>query len=267
MTVENQTAGPTYLFGDTDVAAARLRLLAEVFAPSTREFLGRLGVDCARRVVDLGCGPGYTTRLIAEVFPQAVVLGLDSSPHFISLARQTPTERVEFVIADVTASLPSGPYDLIYARYLLTHIARPREAIASWSKQLSKGGVIAIEENEWIHTTQPAFARYLEIVEAMLANGGQRLYIGAELAREQTWASMTVVHSEVVPLAARDSDTARMFVMNIANWRHQPYIERKFATSEIDSLRTELERLTQVDQNASSIQFGQRRLALARDKT
>src|SRR6266436_2669560 len=63
-----------YTFGDTDIAARRLELLAHVFEHSTRAFLreapaARLGLaqNLAQKIaIDLGCGPGFTTHLIAK---------------------------------------------------------------------------------------------------------------------------------------------------------------------------------------------------------
>jgi trans-aconitate 2-methyltransferase len=255
-------AAESYLFGDSELAARRLRLLAEVFAESTRELCARLAAYNPRKIVDVGCGPGYTTRLLAEVFSQARVLGIDSSSRFIEIASQIPTERVEYWVADAAQLLPGGSHDLIYSRYLLTHIANPREVIARWSDALSDGGLIVIEENEWIHTTVPAFSKYLEIVAAMLAQSGQRLYIGAELAAEPLNAPLSEELSEVVPIPARDVDAAGMFLMNIPSWRHQPFIEQNLPKSELDALVNDLEQIAQGDPAPSSIEFGRRRLVL-----
>ena len=55
-----------YTFGDTDVAATRLRLLHESFGPGSVAFLSDVATpDAGARVaVDLGCGPGRTTRML-----------------------------------------------------------------------------------------------------------------------------------------------------------------------------------------------------------
>src|SRR5690242_278432 len=71
-----------YLFGDTDRAAVRLQVLAEVFAESSRAFLQDVVKMPPRLVLDLGCGPGYTTRLLDETTQCARAVGLEYSEHF-----------------------------------------------------------------------------------------------------------------------------------------------------------------------------------------
>jgi trans-aconitate 2-methyltransferase len=258
------TGQPAYQFGDTLPAAERLRLLAEVFKSSTRRFLARLPGDDVRRVVDLGCGPGCTTRLLVDLFPSATVVGLDSSPYFIELAGQAPTERMQFTVADVTQPLAGGPYDLAYCRYLLTHLTDPWAALDLWNQSLSDGGVLAIEENEWIRTTQPAFARYLEIVTAMLADSGQRLYVGGELDAVRARPHLLKRSSELSPVQVTDREAARMFLPNLDTWRTRPYVQQNVSASELDELRDELARLAKDSSGRCSITFGLRQLAFER---
>jgi hypothetical protein len=69
-----------YAFGDSTPAARRLALLAEVFEPTSRAFLDHVGTRLAGPpglAVDLGCGPGHTTRLLSSVLGRGV-LGLTS---------------------------------------------------------------------------------------------------------------------------------------------------------------------------------------------
>ncbi len=260
------TAGSdrSYLFGDTDLAAARLRFLAEVFAPSTRAFLEELKPLAPGRIGDLGCGPGYTTQLLAEVFPQATVVGLDNSESFVARARQAPRQRIEFAVADITRDLPGGPFDLLYSRYLLTHVARYEETVQRWAGQLAPRGVIAIEENEWIETSEPAFRQYLAIVEAMLADGGKKLYVGAELDAIAKWPGLEKRLSEVVPIEVADPVVANMFVPNLQTWRQQPYVRDHYSVGEITRLEAQLQAIAHSGGTVSSITFGRRRLVLGR---
>lgn len=256
-------ASRAYLFGDSDLASARLRLLAQVFEPSSRAFLSRLPGSAPRRIADLGCGPGYTTGLLAETFPKAHVLGLDNSAAYIEQARQVVKSGVEFQQADALAPLPSGPFDLIYCRYLLTHVPRATDAIAGWAGQLNLGGRIAVEENEWILSERPAFSRYLSIVEAMLAEGGKQLYLGAELHGWQH-ERVSLASSELVSIAISDRDAADMFRMNVPAWREQPFVRAHWSPREIDALHEELAAIAASDSPASSIVFGRRRIVFRR---
>src|SRR5260221_11846563 len=86
----------TYTFGDNDLAAERLRILARAFEPTSRAFLTHVrasayGSDgAAAHAVDLGCGPGYTTRLVREVVAAALTTGVDRSPRFLARAALRP---------------------------------------------------------------------------------------------------------------------------------------------------------------------------------
>ncbi|MEX2111910.1 MAG: class I SAM-dependent methyltransferase [Pirellulales bacterium] len=264
MTSQSAHQVSTYQFGDSDLAAERLRRLAAVFEPSSRAFLQSLSIAAPRAIADLGCGPGYTSRMLAEVFPTARVLGIDSSPQFVAIAERSPAERVCYAVADVAQSLPSGPFDVIYCRYLLTHLTEPLAAIARWSERLRPGGLLCIEENDSIRTTQPAFAQYLAIVEAMLADAGQKLYVGLDLDRNATGKRLRKQSSRVVPVGVTERAAAEMFLPNLATWRDRPFARQRYAVEELDRLRDDLQRLVDENSTVRSISFGLRRLVLQR---
>src|SRR5579875_2115802 len=58
---------PGYAFGDSDAAAERLGMLAELFDAPSRSLLRSLGGARIGLAIDLGCGPGHTTRLLADL--------------------------------------------------------------------------------------------------------------------------------------------------------------------------------------------------------
>ena len=64
------------------------------------ELLARVDASEPRTVVDLGCGPGNLTRLLAERWPGATVTGLDSSPQMIEAARRD-VPGIAFEVADL----------------------------------------------------------------------------------------------------------------------------------------------------------------------
>jgi trans-aconitate 2-methyltransferase len=152
---------PQYLFGDNDNAAQRLELLARVYHESTRAFLCKAtGYKHSPLALDLGCGPGFTTRLIADTLLCDRVIGLDSSKAFINLAWANSGERLSFWEHDVTATpFPWGRANLIFSRFLLTHLRDPEAVVANWASQLERCGLVLLEETEAIsHTRTSLYA-------------------------------------------------------------------------------------------------------------
>ena len=86
-----------------------------------------------RLALDLGCGPGFTTRLLSRIARPERTVGVDRSEAFLSRARASSAAGEEYVAADVAvvplqiARLGERP-DLIYARFLASHLPEPEQA-------------------------------------------------------------------------------------------------------------------------------------------
>jgi trans-aconitate 2-methyltransferase len=79
-----------------------------------RDLLAQLPLRSPRRVIDLGCGPGNSTALLLERYPQAQVIGLDSSPDMLRQARER-LPNCEFAQADLADWSPQERTDLLFA--------------------------------------------------------------------------------------------------------------------------------------------------------
>ena len=73
------------------------------------DLLQRVGATDPRRVVDLGCGPGTLTALLVSRWPDAEVVGVDSSPEMVARARGSEADGVRFALGDVRAWLAASP--------------------------------------------------------------------------------------------------------------------------------------------------------------
>ncbi len=94
-----------------------LRFEDERTRPSL-DLLQGVRLTAPARCIDLGCGPGNSTELVAARFPDAEVTGLDSSADMIEKARKR-LPRLSFVQADLAGWAPEERYDLIFANAVL----------------------------------------------------------------------------------------------------------------------------------------------------
>jgi trans-aconitate 2-methyltransferase len=138
--MDRDSAAPSYAFRDHDLAARRLALVAETFAPLTSAFLNEAVTGQPSVAIDLGCGLGHSTRIISTVATPQRTIGLDQSEAFLAGARETTTGNVEFIVHDVTQlPLPGEPADFLFCRFLLVHLPEPR-APASALANAAKAG-------------------------------------------------------------------------------------------------------------------------------
>ena len=123
--------------------AQYLRFARERLRPAI-DLLGRVPLDQARRVVDLGCGTGNVTAILRQRFPDADVLGVDGSEDMLAKARAgVPDARFE--TADFATWTPATPPDLIYSNAAL-HWANGHEALfPRLVSLLAPGGVLAVQ--------------------------------------------------------------------------------------------------------------------------
>lgn len=203
-----------YAFGDTNLARERLGLVADTFEAPTRALLGELPVDTHRYVLDMGCGPGYTTALLREFIPHSFTTGIDASPAMVAEAAERVPD-AHFVVGDVAAPL-TLPAHFVYSRLLLGHLPEPAGALAHWAAALRPGGIVVCEEPVRYRSADAVFARYEDAVTAVVAARGATLWAGPVLDADPPSCRRMLdrVVSHPVP-AAR---AAAMFWRNAATW-------------------------------------------------
>jgi SAM-dependent methyltransferase len=142
-----------YVLATGDAAANRLRILHNVYGPGARELLVRAGIQPGMSVVDLGCGVGMTTQLLAElVGPAGEVVGVDYSAAQVEQARAllpAKFSNVRFVEASATdTGLPREAFDLVYSRFLLIHLQDPESALREMHELLKPEGIFTVEDGD-----------------------------------------------------------------------------------------------------------------------
>lgn len=106
------------------------------------ELLTRIGARAPRTVVDLGCGPGNMTRLLGERWPDAAILGLDTSPEMIQAARAA-APGIDFRVEDVRDWLPEEPVDVLFSHATLQWVPGHLELLPRLVGAVAPGGWFA----------------------------------------------------------------------------------------------------------------------------
>jgi tRNA (cmo5U34)-methyltransferase len=96
------------------------------------------------RVLELGIGTGETTRRLLERYPDAEVIGLDSSPEMVFRAREM---EIEVRLARMEDPLPDGPWDLVISVLSVHHLDAERKRdlfrrVREQSRSLVLGDVV-----------------------------------------------------------------------------------------------------------------------------
>lgn len=248
-----------YAFGDTEIAAARLRLAANVFQPEMVRLIER-APSRPGLAYDLGCGPGHTTRIVAGTARPGRTVGLDTSTRFIEMARAQPMAGVEYLEHDVTLPpFPCGPADLLFSHFLLSHLPDPRTALTAWISQLRPAGLLLLDEVSDIWTTHPVFMRYLEMVERVVDAAGGQLYAGKTMERAVADSAADIVSSELVEHPVSTAQAAAMFRLNLAVWGETPAAQASFPAGSVAEIAGELDGLA-VSQSQHDVVWGMRQV-------
>lgn len=107
-------------------------------------FLHFAGSPGDERVLDVGCGTGVLSQAIAQIAPDARVLGVDMSAPYVALARQNLGDIAEFLVGDACQlQLPDSSFDRVLSLLMLHFVPDPARAIAEMRRVCRPGGVVA----------------------------------------------------------------------------------------------------------------------------
>ena len=109
-----------------------------------RDLLTQVPLQQPGRIVDMGCGPGNSTELLVKRYPDAHIVGLDSSPAMLAEARlRLPL--AEFAEADASIWAPPAGTDLVFANAIYQWVPDHLTAFRRVLGGLADGGVLAVQ--------------------------------------------------------------------------------------------------------------------------
>ncbi len=216
-----------YVLRGGDQGAERLRLLAAVKWPTTKTLLERVGLRPGLRCLDVGCGVGTVTLRMAEaVLPHGRVTGLDFDEHCVELARAAALQlglEVEFKAGRASKLDDQAQYDLVFGRFLLTHLAAADTALDGMVRAARPGGTVVVEDIQFTgHFSEPAcpaFERYLTLYQDVVRRRGGDPNIGPRLLGMCLDAGLTDVEFEVIQPTYRHGEGKQMAAVTMEHIR------------------------------------------------
>ena len=168
----------------------RLRILSAVMGPATRALLAEVGIPPGSSCLDVGCGGGdVTVELARAAGSSGRAVGVDLDQTILELARRDAERQgianVAFETRDVTEWKPDEPFDVVYVRFLLSHLADPRSVVEAMRACLRPGGAVVVEDVDFRgHFSEPdcpALRRYVELYTKSVQSRGADPNIGPRL--------------------------------------------------------------------------------------
>jgi trans-aconitate 2-methyltransferase len=111
------------------------------------DLVARIEAHDVRSVVDLGCGPGVLTLLLAERWPAAEVTGVDSSPEMVATAAalDAPAGRVTFLEGDLRSWRPAEPVEVLVSNAALQWVPEHLDLLEDLVARVTPGGWLAFQ--------------------------------------------------------------------------------------------------------------------------
>jgi len=249
-----------YTFGTSQAAADRLNKIAEFFNPLAKDFIKQFVHRQIKIALDLGCGPGFTTHMLKQATNSKDTYGLDLSNSFLKLARKQYPEYT-FLKHNVTVVPFPVNADIIYTRFLLSHLNKIVTTIDNWAGELNEDGILCIEEVEDIFTDITVFKEYLEANKGLIANQGAKLYIGKTLGNARY--KNKVIYNKSVLLPVSNYQAASWFYPNTINiWKKEKFIKKLFNKNKRNAISIKLKNIMMNKNNNSDITWKMRRIVL-----
>lgn len=221
----------------------RLRVLGRVMQPNTLALLQRAGVGPGLDCLDVGCGGGDVSRDLARlVGPRGTVVGLDLDATKLDLARaeSSGVDNLEYRVGDVTGGLGTAAYDVVYTRFVLTHLRDPVAALAHMREALRPAGRLIVEDIDYrgsfCEPEVAEFERYEEIyVETARRNGGDP-DIGLRLPQMLVEAGFEHVRPQVVQPAGLEGESKVLPALTLENIKAMAVRHEVATAEEVDRL-------------------------------
>jgi ubiquinone/menaquinone biosynthesis C-methylase UbiE len=181
-----------YILGNRDSEIARLEIQANLFEALTKQTLLNAGLKKGFSCIDIGCGSGSVTRLMAKMVGKTGhVVGVDMDDRYLHYCNRSITSRqnIEFIHDDICKSRlhMKERFDIVYSRFTFHHLPDRKEALRSMKRLAKKHGIVMIQDldhapGSWLcYPENKVFNTLRKVYVALLKKGGGDPLAGRKL--------------------------------------------------------------------------------------
>lgn len=141
----------TYLLGHSSPELERLQRQAQFYEPLTAQALYLAGIQPGMRVLDIGCGAGDVSLLLARMIgPTGEIIAVDTSAEALAVAERrlasAGIENVHLIEDDIATIQLDAPVDAVVGRLILMHVQDPVGVLRNLSRALGPSGLLLMQE-------------------------------------------------------------------------------------------------------------------------
>lgn len=227
----------------------RLRILSRLMRPTSLDLLQRAGIRPGMACLEVGCGGGDLAFDLARmVSPGGRIIATEIDEIKLDIARREAEAQqisnIEFKLADVTQDELEQEFDLVHARFVLTHLPTPEHALTRMRRALRPGGIIAVEDIDFrgyfCHPDCGAVRRYVDLYTQTVRRRGGDPNIGPRLPALLSGAGFEAVQMNVVQQAGTLGEVKLITPITMENIAEAVVAEGLASQAEIDEIVAEL---------------------------
>lgn len=205
---------------DAAFQTERLRQQAQAVRALEAGILRSAGIRPDHDVLELGCGPGFVSDLLAELVPDGSLHAVEPSPVLLAQVEGNVRKKPAGGLYPHKAfgdalPLAAGCIDFSYARFVLQHVPRPETVVAEIHRVTRPGGrFCAVDSDDGLvilHPAQPTVDHVLKTAQAIQTEKGGDRFIGRKLQQMMAGAGFIDVKSRILALTSTELPFSVLF--------------------------------------------------------
>jgi len=251
-----------YIISGGEEGKARLNTLSDVLYPTTTTLLANNGVRPGIRFLDAGCGGGNVARMVSEMVGEpGGVTAIDFDAAIIELNKK---EALDNGVANISYQAMSAydmdfddEFDVVFARFLLTHLTEPGRVLERMLKSVKPGGRILVEDvhfsGHFCYPASEAFDRYISLYTKAAVLRGHNPEIGPSLPALFTKAGIADIGFDVIQPAFSTGSGKWMAYVTMDKIKDSVIAQGLATAEEVGYILSELEAFTKDESTVISL--------------